>query len=436
MPRSLVRFGLVAGIVFAFVLLAACGGGDDEKGPSGSGSGQTSNATATAGPASTGGGSEQPAAPDGLIAAKLLDAAGFASALGEQVTTIEDNGTYPDQYGCEVSGAQVLTTTSGVVLTMTLWSEKNSSLAATIYQQNAGGLASPTPIAGVDQGGTANGTALMQKGAQVLKLETRLGDKAESEVEQIKASGGDPTQKFAELTSTGDKAVPALAAALPGTSCNGPSQSFAAGALPPCPVSVKDLESGLGVSGAKATPAVSDSQGYQECLYDLGDQGSAYYYTTTEEQLQASIEPRTASDEFQAQLAADTKPPRASQYETFAEGRFQGVSSISSRIGIDTWVYFDGDAAATSNLGAGAVQQALLRTDAKQGAKRIVHVEETSSGQLIKRENCREFMKYMMDGMLGEIPNSSSFFGDIQNANDYKDALDKLTDACEKGTGG
>jgi hypothetical protein len=144
--RLVTRILTVLGLMLGLILLAmACGGGDDAK--SSTSPGTSSTASQGGGGSTANATSELPQAGPDLSAYYLLDAAGYAAALGEPVTAVEDDGVVPASFGCEWGQARVLTG-AGVILTVGLHTAANTNDAGQVYDSLARFGGTPTPITG------------------------------------------------------------------------------------------------------------------------------------------------------------------------------------------------------------------------------------------------------------------------------------------------
>src|ERR1700687_4988876 len=90
-------------VAISFSVAAACGGGNDN--PSATESGGATQTSSSSASNSSGGSAQLAKAGPELSAYSLLDQAGYAAALGEPVSIVEDDGAVPDPYGCEVARA-------------------------------------------------------------------------------------------------------------------------------------------------------------------------------------------------------------------------------------------------------------------------------------------------------------------------------------------
>jgi hypothetical protein len=143
MRRHLAHLVAVAGLGLGWALIAAaCGGSSTNSNPTASG-GNTATATSGGG-GSTSNANELPQAGPEWSAFHLLDAAGYAAALGEAVTAVEDDGVVPDSYGCEIGRARALTA-AGALISTTLWTTKSVDDARQEYSTVANFLSTPPP---------------------------------------------------------------------------------------------------------------------------------------------------------------------------------------------------------------------------------------------------------------------------------------------------
>ncbi len=365
-------------------------------------------------------GTELATAGPELSAYHLLDAAGYTAALGEPVTAVEDDGVVPDRYGCEIGQARALTA-AGVLITTTLRTADSTDNAKQEYSNEANFGSTPGPLNAGDQSAFTDGLALVQKGAQVLRVTSNIAPGFDP-----KAGGVDPTAALAAAAAAAGKAAPALAGKMTGATCSGPAIGIPAGAIDPCLVSAHQVEDGLQITGVRVTPVLSDRSGNSECEYDLGGYaGTIYVYTRTDPQLEASISPIPAADSYANDLRAATDPQNsANATKSFESGPFQGFGNTAAGRRINEEVFFHDEVSPV------ALRQPEPTPGDQPAFTDIILriLEENSSASLIHKKDCGLLMTQFLVGALGRT--GASYTSErLQQA--YNDAVELLTEYCE-----
>jgi hypothetical protein len=428
MKGRLLAYALAIIALAAWSLVAACKSGDDDttRSPTAAPSNGTS-ATASSEPTATSAQSSELAeAGSELSAYHLLDAAGYSAALGEPVT-VEDNGVVPDQYGCEVGQARALTA-AGVLITTSLRTAASTDNAKDDYtsQTNSGSIASPLSGVG-DQSAYADGIAVVQKGAQVLRVTSAIAPGIDP-----KANGADPTAALAAAAAAAGKAAPALAEKMGGAACTGPALGIPEGGVNPCQMSASTFGDAVGIDGATAEPVISDEPPAQECAYNAPGIGTVYTYVATHAVLEASILPTTAQDMFTTRLTSATNAQAQGfgEYDSFSEPPFQAFGNVQSPgVGIDSTIIYQGDSSTSLNIDPGPIHQAFFQ-NVEPLTSIILRILESSSGLTITSpDQCEKMMSGWLDDALGK---GSANGPPGKVAQQYEDAKKALIDYCNK----
>ncbi len=423
--RLVTRTGTVLGLMLVLGLLAmACGGGDDAK--SSTSPGVSSTATQGGGGPTSNGDQQLTEAAPALSAYHLLDLAGYSAALGEPVTAVEDDGVVPDQYGCEVGQARALTA-AGALITTTLRTAKSEDDAREEYSTMANFFSTPVPLNVGDQSGSTDGFALVQKGAQVLQVTSNIAPGVDP-----KANGADPTAALAAAAAIAGKAAPKLATNMGGAACSGPAMGLPAGAVPPCPVTAEEMDSGLGITGTKAIPVISDDPPSMECQYQLPAKGTVLVYSWTEAQLENSIAPGTAADAYDAALATATNPRTIAtkMTQSFEAGQFKGFGYTASgptSPGLNNEVLFTN--AITNALFHPAATQPVPTIDIEPAHAIILRViEESSNLDRINIQDCQTLMDLLLGATLKDVGSDKAIPSIVE---EYAQTLSQMTEACK-----
>ncbi len=217
------RTDILASLAIVAVLLAAaCGGGGSKA--------------ATAGtPGDSTRGVELPVIEvQHQSAFALLDAAGWSAAIGDQVTTIEDDLMAPGDCGSAstVSSASTITA-SGDKIVVFLDACDTEANAQSFAQQ----IGSQAPVVTV------------QQCTKVINIRPQLGPDAQKALDEVKINGGDPTVAFQQANDRLQSEATKLAATLKAkVGCDAGKSVFEipAGGADPCDVA--SLTAALGES--------------------------------------------------------------------------------------------------------------------------------------------------------------------------------------------
>jgi hypothetical protein len=260
-------------------------------------------------------------------AAGLLDVSGYATALGSQVSAVEDDGGFPDPNGGFRSDARIASA-SGPVFAVSVHSAANLADARSEFSQLTGNGSSVTALPGVgDQAADVDGKVVVRKGSQILTIDVDLAGAASDALDQIKINGGDPTQALQGFQAMGQLLAAPLAAKLTGASVPKAAAVLPKGAIDPCGAAgsvVKAVEKIYKVSSVSASTASSDSPPGVACEISAPGLSTPIEVTTvTDAQLGSSVSSSTAAAEFagnaSSTLAAQSDDVQVSALEEYTD---------------------------------------------------------------------------------------------------------------------
>lgn len=364
---------------------AACGSSTPAPRASGSGSPHGSHSSAS------GGTTPPTTVPDGLVIGKL-------ASRDRVLTRVEDDGGF-GQSGTFVSQARALTK-DGTQLQLALTSYASPADANNAYLQTVAAQAGNAPLSGAGQRAASAGQSVyVLQASQVLQVTASFSPAAEKRLEQAKAQGKALSPALlAAPARNAAAAARAVGNSLPGTAVGDAAAAadVPSGALDPCvPVTSLDRADTASHVASEHAPAL-------QCAYQLGSAGSLNVETLTDAQARSQLVPSSARDAF-ASLPAPTGVPSAPSSSGDVE-----VRNLSVPDDMDLAVYIN----------------------ARHGF--FVEIYEEPTGSFTPEDKCEEYIRFVLDGILKEAgvdPLSPGF------AQEYNDALEKLTADCHNATG-
>jgi hypothetical protein len=291
------RSNILAGLIVTIALVAAACAGGSKTAVGGGGNG-------------TNPGVEVPAIQvQHQSAFALLDAAGWSTALGDQVTAIEDDLMAPTA-GCggSSSGASTLTA-SGSKFVVFLEACDNEADAQSLSTQ----IASQPPVVTV------------QQCTKVINIRPSLGPEAQAALDGVKANGGDPTAAFQQsndkLAAQATKLADALKARV---SCD-PGKAvyeIPAGGADPCDVA--SLSAALGESVIVSHQLANRGNPGVSCRVTPKTKPSFTLTLSCDAQLKKAVPPTNADSAF-----ATEQHNQGSRATAVTDGGIEAFHSLS-----------------------------------------------------------------------------------------------------------
>lgn len=390
-------------------------------------------------------------------AASLFTADSLGTAVASPVVSTTDEGAAASGTGSFDSQATA-TTASGALLTFVVSTFPNAKIAKQAYQNQSQSLSGATPLSGVGDAAVtdANDTYVL-KGAQVLTVGVKPTVEKETELDQVKARGGDPEAGFQALGATGATAAKAAAAKLTGTGSTSTAYVPPPGGVNPCVLSGATVAKLYKAPSATATAVLSESPPATECRYSISGVGAEDLFITSSDQLYTPSYPTDIYAEFEriggtVQYGGSTTPTTTatnSAYRAVLVGavhrEFVGSGqsfdaqafAAAARCESQRLVQAQDDGSLEiSTDEAGKVRLRLVEEAAKTPSKSFDPQEFADALKLQTQANdALQSARGAVNDALDQIGAGTPTKSQVQDLNTKLDNLKKAaTDACKAGT--